>query len=86
MKAIGKRVVIQHIDEELKTESGILLSASEKEKMRYKKCVILSVGNECADIIREGLTAYYDASAGHKMMLEEKIVTIISERDLVVVL
>ena len=29
---------------------------------------------------------YYDKNAGHKMMLEEEVVTIIYERDIVVVL
>ena len=37
MKPIGKYIIINTIDEEIKTESGILLSASDVDEFRYKK-------------------------------------------------
>lgn len=86
MKAIGKRIVITPVKETIKTESGILLSSADAQKIRYKKCIILSVGNECAPVIKEGDVGYYDSSAGHTMALDDTIVTVISERDLVFVL
>lgn len=86
MQAIGKRIVISPIKETIKTESGILLSSSDADKIRYKKCKIISVGNECTDAIKAGDIGYYDSSAGHTMSLEDSIVTVITERDLVFVL
>jgi co-chaperonin GroES (HSP10) len=86
MQAIGKRIVISPVKETIKTESGILLSSADAEKIRYKKCLILSVGNECASCIKEGDVGYYDSSAGHTMALDSEIVTVITERDLVFVL
>ena len=37
MKPIGKYVVIKTIEEELKTSSGLLLSAEDANQLRYKK-------------------------------------------------
>lgn len=35
MKAIGKNVVVAKIEEEVKTESGLLLSAEDASSFRY---------------------------------------------------
>ena len=50
-----------------------------------KKGLILLPGTEVS-VVNEGDIIYYDKAAGHKMMLHEDMVSIIQERDIVVVL
>ena len=85
MKAIGKYIVITEIKEQQKTESGILLTSDDSNLLRYKKGLIKIPVTEVS-VVSEGDVIYYDKNAGHKMMLEEEVVTIIYERDIVVVL
>lgn len=85
MKAVGKYIVLSEIEEKQKTESGILLTSEDSNQLRYKKGLILIPGTD-VEVVKEGNIIYYDRNAGHKMMLNEEIVTIISERDIVVVL
>lgn len=85
MKAVGKYIVLSEIEEKQKTESGILLTSEDSNQLRYKKGLILIPGTD-VEVVKEGNIIYYDKNAGHKMMLNEEIVTIISERDIVVVL
>jgi len=85
MKAVGKYIVITEIKEQQKTESGILLTSDDSNLLRYKKGLIKIPGTEVS-VVKEGDVIYYDKNAGHRMMLEEEVVTIISERDIVVVL
>tara|TARA_R100001198_G_scaffold96014_1_gene84082 strand:+ start:3332 stop:3637 length:306 start_codon:yes stop_codon:yes gene_type:complete len=85
MKAVGKYIVITEIKEQQKTESGILLTSDDSNLLRYKKGLIKIPGTEVS-VVKEGDIIYYDKNSGHRMMLEEDVVTIISERDIVVVL
>ena len=85
MKAVGKYIVITEIKEQQKTESGILLTSDDSNLLRYKKGLIKIPGTDVG-VVSSGDVIYYDKNAGHKMMLEEEVVTIISERDIVVVL
>ncbi len=85
MKAVGKYIVLSELEEKQKTESGILLTSEDSNQLRYKKGLILIPGTD-VEVVEKGNVIYYDKNAGHKMMLNNEIVTIISERDIVVVL
>jgi len=85
MQPINKYIIIKTIEEELKTESGLLLSAHDASSFRYKKGEVIKSGTN-VDVIKEGDIIYYDKSAGHSMLIEDNPYTIISERDVVVVL
>jgi|TARA_R110001592_G_scaffold297360_1_gene567859 co-chaperonin GroES (HSP10) len=85
MKPIGKYIIINTVDEEIKTESGILLSASDVDEFRYKKGKVIKTGSDVT-VIQENDLIYYDKNAGHTMLIKDKSYTIISERDVVVVL
>jgi co-chaperonin GroES (HSP10) len=85
MKPIWKYIIINTIDEEIKTESGILLSASDVDEFRYKKGKVIKTGSDVT-VIQENDFIYYDKNAGHTMLIKDKSYTIISERDVVVVL
>lgn len=85
MKAVGKYIVITEIIEQHKTESGILLTSDDSNQLRYKKGIIVVPGTDVS-VVKKDDVVFYDKNAGHKMMLNEEMVTIISERDIVVVL
>ena len=85
MKPICKYIVIKTIKEELKTESGLLLSSQDASDFRYKKGEVVKPGTQ-VDVIKEGDIIYYDGAAGHQMLIEDNPYTIIQERDVVVVL
>ncbi len=84
MKAIGKTIVIETIKEKETTDSGILLTSADSNQFRYKKGKVILPGHECSVINKDDII-FYDKAAGHTMMLNEKIYTIIQERDVVVV-
>lgn len=85
MKPIGKNIIVKTIDEEVKTDSGIVLSGKDIEAMRYRKAVVIAAGTEVNDIKTDDVI-YYDKSHGFTMLIEDKPHTIIQERDVVVVL
>tara|TARA_R110002012_G_scaffold50365_2_gene130319 strand:+ start:552 stop:809 length:258 start_codon:yes stop_codon:yes gene_type:complete len=85
MKPIGKYIVIKKIEEELKTESGLLLSAQDASSFRYKKAEVIKEGTD-VKVIKNGDVIYYDGAAGHQMLIKDNPYTVIQERDVVVVL
>jgi len=85
MKPINKYILVNKIDEEVKTQSGLLLSAEDIEGFRYRKATVVKPGTEVNDI-KEGDVIYYDKRSGYTMLIEDKPVTVILERDVVVVL
>ncbi len=85
MKPIGKNIIVKTIDEEVKTDSGLVLSGKDIDAMRYRKAVVIESGTE-VDFIKKDDVIYYDKTHGFTMLIEDKPHTIIQERDVVVVL
>ena len=77
--------MIKTIEEEIKTSSGLLLSAEDASQMRYKKGKVVKPGST-VEVIKENDEIYYDKRAGFTMLIENEPYTIISENDVVVVL
>ena len=50
MKPIGKNIVIKTLTEEIKTSSGLLLSADDANQLRYKKGKIVAIGTDVVAI------------------------------------
>jgi co-chaperonin GroES (HSP10) len=84
MKAIGKYIVINVIDEEIKTESGLILSGKDADGFRYKKGEVVVVGTDVTSI-SVGEVVYYDKGHSFTMIIGDAPYTIIQERDVVVV-
>ena len=84
-KPINKYILIKTIDEEIKTESGLLLTGSDTDKFRYKKGLVVKPGTN-VEVIKENDLIYYDKGAGYTMLIENVPYTIIREADVVVVL
>jgi co-chaperonin GroES (HSP10) len=85
MRAINKYIIIEKISEEMKTESGLLLSGEDANEFRYSKGRVVNPGTN-VETVKEGDVIYYDKSSGHTMVIQDKKFTIILERDVVVVL
>ncbi len=85
MKAVNKYIIIEKILEEMKTESGLLLSGEDSNEFRYSKGVVINPGTN-VETVKEGDVIYYDKSSGHTMVIKDRKYTIILERDVVVVL
>ena len=84
MKPIGKYIVINSIDEEIETASGLLLSVNDQTDLRYKRGVVVEVGTDVS-VISGGDNIYYDKRAGHTMSIGGVQYTVIRETDVVVV-
>jgi co-chaperonin GroES (HSP10) len=85
MKAIGKNIVIKHIDEEVKTASGLVLSGEDTNQLRYKRGVVVEPGTDVA-VIKAGDEIYYDKNNTYTMIIHDEQYSIIQERDVVLVL
>ncbi len=85
MKAIGKFIIINKIEDDVKTESGLMLTPEDMKGYRYRRGVIVTPGSEVSCVKKDD-KIYYDKSAGHEMIINDTPYTIIQERDIVVVL
>jgi len=85
MRPIGKYIVIKDIQEEIKTQSGLILSGEDANQLRYKRAEVIAVGTD-VEVIDEMDELYYDKGHSFTMLINNEQFTIISERDVVVVL
>lgn len=84
MQPIGKYIVVSSIDEEIKTDSGIILSGDDASQFRYKKGKVVKPGTDVS-VIKEGDIVYYDKGFSFTMIINNEQHTIIRETDVVVV-
>jgi co-chaperonin GroES (HSP10) len=85
MRPIGKYIIVKDIQEEIKTESGLILSGEDANQLRYKRAEVIATGTD-VDVIDEGDELYYDKAHSFTMLIDNEQYTIISERDVVVVI
>jgi len=86
MKAIGRNLIIQKIEEgTTKTEGGLFLAELHKDDIRYIKANVIDVGDETQGLKKEDII-FYDKHAGHKIEIKEEIYHVIKIQDVVVVL
>lgn len=85
MRPIGKHIVLQPIEEEVTTDSGLLLSGEDAKGLRYGRGIVVAAGTD-VDAIHSDEELYYDKHNAYTMMIQNRSYTIISERDVVVVL
>ena len=85
MKLIGQNILIVPQEEETKSKGGLLMTASDTKELRYKKATVVSVGNQ-VDGLSMGDFIYFDRAAGHVIRINDNLYTVITLRDVVVVL
>lgn len=84
MTPIGKYIIVKDIQENVTTESGLILSGEDTNQLRYKKAEVIAVGTD-VDVIDDGDELYYDKAHSFTMLISNTQYTIIQERDVVVV-
>jgi len=84
MKPIGKYIIVKDVQENIKTESGLILSGEDANQLRYKRCKVIASGTDVSTI-EEGDELYYDKAHSFTMLIDDIQFTIIQERDVVVV-
>lgn len=85
MRPIGKYIVVKDIQEEVRTESGLILSGDDTNQLRYKRAEVIAPGTDVS-VIDEGDELYYDKAHSFTMLIDDTQYTIIQERDVVVVI
>ena len=84
MKPIGKYIVAKDLVEEIKTQSGLVLSGDDANQFRYKKAVVIKPGTDVSTI-QEFDIIYYDKGHGFTMIINDEQFTVLRESDVVVV-
>ena len=84
MKPIGKYIVAKDLAEEIKTQSGLVLSGDDANQFRYKKAVVIKPGTDVSTIGELDII-YYDKGHSFTMMINDEQFTILRESDVVVV-
>lgn len=85
MRPIGKYIVIQNVEEEIITQSGLVLSGEDTNQLRYKRAIVVESGTDVSTI-DPGDEIYYDKSTSFTMVINNEQYTIIRDADVVVVL
>ena len=83
MKAVGKYLIIENITEELKSNSGLIMTGEDMGNLRYRKSKVVSAWTE-VDCVKDGDIIYHDSRAGHKVKLDDKVYGVILEREVVI--
>ena len=86
MKAVGKNLIIQKVEENItKSEGGLLLSKNDRNDIRYVEAKVISIGDEVVGV-KENDTIFYDRHAGHMIEINKDTYQVIRVQDVVVVL
>jgi co-chaperonin GroES (HSP10) len=84
MKAVNNYVVIEKIKLPKKKVSGLIMTESNEEDIRFFKGKIISVG-ELAHGLSDGDIVWYDKRAGHGIEHEDNFYFVIKSSDIVLV-
>jgi len=84
MKPIGKYIIAVLTDNEVKTDSGLILSGEEVNQFRYKRGGVVETGTDAKDMVK-GEKSYFDKSQTFTMIIKDTQYTILRESDVVVV-
>ena len=82
---IGKYIIVKDVQETVTTESGLILSGEDTNQLRYKRAIVVASGTDVT-VINEDDELYYDKAHSFTMLIDDVQYTVISERDVVVVI
>lgn len=82
MIAINKYIVVDKIVEDVKSSSGLIMSAEDQYDVRYNRGIVHVPGTE-VKCVQAGDEIYYDKAAGHQVRIEGVLRTVIREIDVV---
>lgn len=85
MKAIGKYILIREGKiKERENALGLLVTAVDEEKERYKVGKVVLVGT-LVDGIAIDDELYYDSAQGHNVTINDEVLRLIQERDVALI-
>jgi co-chaperonin GroES (HSP10) len=84
-KAIGSFVVLEKEKEEVKNSMGLIMTEANEKDIRYKLAKVKSVGDDVLGICN-GDSVYFDSAAGSDIRINGDKLTIVHDRNIVVVL
>jgi co-chaperonin GroES (HSP10) len=85
MKVLNKFLIVQRVLDNTENKSGLIMTMEDKRELRYNKAVVVSVGSLVSGITDTD-EIYFDKAAGHDVLIDEKRLTVIQEKDVVCVL
>ena len=86
MKAIGRNLIIQKIEQNItKSQGGLLLNKNDRSDIRYVEAKVISIGDEVQGL-KEKDVIYFDRHAGHKIEIDKTTYRVIKAQDIVIVL
>ena len=84
-KAIGSFVVLEKQKEEVKNSMGLIMTEANEMNLRYKLAKVKSVGDDVSDI-SSGDNVFYDSAAGSDIRINGEKLTVVHDKDIVVIL
>ena len=86
MKAVGRNLIIQKIEQgTTKTDGGLLLAENQKEDIRYIEANVVSVGTDVNGVKKDD-TIFFDKAAAHRIEIDKEPYHVIRQENVVVVL
>jgi co-chaperonin GroES (HSP10) len=85
MKVLNKFLIVERILDKNENKSGLIMTMEDKRELRYNKAIVVSVGSLVSGI-SEANEIYFDKAAGHDVLIDDKRLTVIQEKDVVCVL
>lgn len=86
LKPLGDRVVLQHKVAEEKTQSGIILPDSAKEKPQEAVVIAVGPGKDKVEMqVKEGDKVIYSKYAGTEVKFDEEEFIIVSQNDIIAI-
>lgn len=80
MKALGRNLIIEKLEDQIQeTDGGLLLAEIHRDDIRYLKAKIISLGNDVEGVKKEDII-FYDKHAGHKIQNNKKYITLLSQQ------
>ena len=88
LRPLGDRVILQYQETEEKTQSGIILPGSAKEKPQ--EAVVVAVGDGTGREgkkmqVKEGDRVIFSKYAGTEVKVDEEEYTIVSQKDIIAI-
>lgn len=86
LRPLGDRVILQHCKAEEKTQSGIILPDSAKEKPQEAIVIAVGTGDGTEMQVKEGDKVIYSKYSGTEVKLEDEEFIIVSQKDIIAVI
>ena len=85
MKVLNKFIVIERSNTPSERATGLLMTSDDTKELRYHKASVIDIGSMVVGIVPND-TIYFDKSAGYDVLMDNKRLTVIQEKDVVCVL